>query len=197
MLIYCLSDPYKLTSVKFESKYNDFNLKCIWLKILSTKWQSLCSVTMSQCKSDITLLHFIGLVHMKQKLYNFCAFFRKDSQKRIHEWEFQHDMLIWFGPLSIVYISECWYITLGADSIKRCLLTSIWNPIVEIRRSYDRLISTMGFPIQVRLHLYIESGPRFLLLREIQYVVWFVSKYFSLKCMQHSMFLYSWYSTSA
>ena len=30
---------------------------------------------------------------------------------------------------------------------------------MEIRRSYDRLISTMGFPILVRCHLYIESGP--------------------------------------
>ena len=48
---------------------------------------------------------------------------------------------------------------LGPDSIKRCHLTSIGNPIVEIRRSYDRLISTMGFPILVRWHLYIESGP--------------------------------------
>ena len=47
----------------------------------------------------------------------------------------------------------------GADSIKRCHLTSIGNPIVEIRRSYDRLISTMRFPILVRRHLYIESGP--------------------------------------
>ena len=28
-------------------------------------------------------------------------------------------------------------------------LTNIGNPIVEIRRSYDRLISTMGFPILV------------------------------------------------
>ena len=28
-----------------------------------------------------------------------------------------------------------------------------------MRRSYDRLISTMGFPILVRWHLYIESGP--------------------------------------
>ena len=31
---------------------------------------------------------------------------------------------------------------------------------MEIRRSYDRLTSTMGFPILVRWHLYIESGPR-------------------------------------
>ena len=30
---------------------------------------------------------------------------------------------------------------------------------MEIRRSYDRLISIMGFPILVRWHLYIESGP--------------------------------------
>ena len=30
---------------------------------------------------------------------------------------------------------------------------------MEIIRSYDRLISTMGFPILVRWHLYIESGP--------------------------------------
>ena len=30
---------------------------------------------------------------------------------------------------------------------------------MEIRRSSDRLISTMGFPILVRYHLYIESGP--------------------------------------
>ena len=48
----------------------------------------------------------------------------------------------------------------GPDAISRCHLTSIGNPIVEIRRSYDRLIPTMGFPILVRRYLYIESGPR-------------------------------------
>ena len=48
----------------------------------------------------------------------------------------------------------------GPDSIKICHLTSKGNPIVELRRSYDRLISTMGFPILVRRHLHIESGPR-------------------------------------
>ena len=51
------------------------------------------------------------------------------------------------------------YQALGPESIKRCHLTSKGNPIVEIRRSYDRLISTMGFPIPVRRHLYIEWGP--------------------------------------
>ena len=48
----------------------------------------------------------------------------------------------------------------GVESISRCHLTGIGNPIVEIRRSYDRLISTMGFPILVRWHSYIEPGPR-------------------------------------
>ena len=42
---------------------------------------------------------------------------------------------------------------------KRCHLTSIGNLIVDIRQSYDRLISTMEFPILVRWHLYIGSGP--------------------------------------
>ena len=46
------------------------------------------------------------------------------------------------------------------DSIWRWHLTRIVIPIMEIRRSYDHLISTMGFLIQVRCHLYIESGSR-------------------------------------
>ena len=36
---------------------------------------------------------------------------------------------------------------------------SIGIPIVEMRRSYDRLISTMGFHLLVRWHLYIELSP--------------------------------------
>ena len=65
-------------------------------------------------------------------------------------------------------IGKCWFSNHwpdvarnhGSGSIQRCHLTSIGNLIVEIRRSYDRLISTMGFPILVRWHLYIESEPR-------------------------------------
>ena len=38
-------------------------------------------------------------------------------------------------------------------------LAGVDGPIVELRRSYHRLISTMGFPTLVRLCLYIESGP--------------------------------------
>ena len=59
---------------------------------------------------------------------------------------------------------QSWHILLikgqGPDSILRWHLTNIRNPIVKIRWSYDRLISTMGFPILIRWHLYIELGPR-------------------------------------
>ena len=48
----------------------------------------------------------------------------------------------------------------GWINIKMPSYQYIGNPIVEIRRSYDHLISTMGFPLLVRQHLYIESGPR-------------------------------------
>ena len=49
----------------------------------------------------------------------------------------------------------------GSDSIQRCSLTIyVEIPIVEMERFYDRLISTMGFPVLVRRHLYLEPGPR-------------------------------------
>ena len=64
-------------------------------------------------------------------------------------------------PLYQIYIPNVKYPTvefqpakLGPSLIERCRLTSIGSPIVEIRRSYDRVISTMGFPILVRRHLY-------------------------------------------
>ena len=53
----------------------------------------------------------------------------------------------------------------GPDTIYGYHLTSIGNPIVEIRQFYDRLISTMGFPILVRRDLYTELGPNFLAIR--------------------------------
>ena len=48
---------------------------------------------------------------------------------------------------------------LGPNSIKRCFFSSIQHPIVDIRWSYDNLISTTGFPIMVKHHLCIELGP--------------------------------------
>ena len=59
---------------------------------------------------------------------------------------------------ALIWDEVCEWQRPSPDSVWRCHLTSIRNPIVEIRRSYDRLISTMGFLILVR-HLYIESGP--------------------------------------
>ena len=45
------------------------------------------------------------------------------------------------------------------DAISRCCLTSWGDPTVEKRLSYDHLISAMGFPIEVKWHLHIWSGP--------------------------------------
>ena len=72
-------------------------------------------------------------------------------------WLWQKSWILFLG-LRAYWPSGCW------DQYprwlkKKCHLTSISNPIVEIRRSYDRLISTMGIPILVRWHLYIESCP--------------------------------------
>ena len=55
--------------------------------------------------------------------------------------------------------------SLGPDSIYRCYLISIGNLIVEIWRSYGRLISTMGFPILIKRYLYIESSSNGNILR--------------------------------
>ena len=59
--------------------------------------------------------------------------------------------------LNLSASSESW-IYLGAYLIYWCRIGSIGNPIVKIRRSQNRLISAMGFPILVRRYLYIESG---------------------------------------
>ena len=61
----------------------------------------------------------------------------------------------------IIYQREIAYSNTRPGFYKRCHLSSIGNLIVEIRRSYDCLIPTMGFPILLRCHVYIEPGPRF------------------------------------
>ena len=92
-----------------------------------------------------------------------CFLFVLCSNGTLHQWEYiptghAPTCNIWMGGNQI---------TRGAESIKRCHLTSIGNPTVEKRWSYDRLISTMWFPILVRWDLYIEWGPR-----EPQMVFW-------------------------
>ena len=45
-------------------------------------------------------------------------------------------------------------------------LSQVWGfPILKIRRSLDHLIFNMGIPILVRWHLYIETGPRSILVQ--------------------------------
>ena len=48
---------------------------------------------------------------------------------------------------------------LDAHAIKIWGLTSIGNPIAEIRRKYDRLHSTVGFPILIKLHFLLNQAP--------------------------------------
>ena len=43
---------------------------------------------------------------------------------------------------------------LGAGSVQSCHLTSMRNPIMEIKQSNHCLISTMGFALLVKWHLY-------------------------------------------
>ena len=57
------------------------------------------------------------------------------------------------------WLVACTGWSLWADSVWGWRLAGVGGPIVELRRSYHRLISTMGFPTLVRLRLYIESGP--------------------------------------
>ena len=72
------------------------------------------------------------------------------------------------------------------------LLTSIGNPIMEIRRSYNRVISALGFTILERLHLYIESGPMtvmgLLLLDIIMIMSWFL--FINFTCMHWWCFIF-------
>ena len=54
-------------------------------------------------------------------------------------------------------VTPCWpheFCYLG-----RCPLTSIGNNIMEIRQSYNCLITRIVFPILVRCHIYIEMDP--------------------------------------
>ena len=67
-----------------------------------------------------------------------------------------HGSLMHFGATCLLYsfqwtelLQYSWKWPVGWFNIKECHLTSIGNPIVEIRWSSDRLISTMGFPILV------------------------------------------------
>ena len=58
---------------------------------------------------------------------------------------------------------------LGSVLIKINQLTRIGIPIVEIRKSWDRLISMMGIPKLVRWHLYTETEiwlPKCLIIEE-------------------------------
>ena len=52
-----------------------------------------------------------------------------------------------------------YFVRTPPDSIQRCHFTSIGNRIVEIRRSLDRIISTMAFSLSVSWHPFNEQPP--------------------------------------
>ena len=61
--------------------------------------------------------------------------------------------LLWFRYWLVSELNRCCLFVnwaQGPDSIQRCHLTSNGNPVVEMRRSKDRLSPTMGFPILIR-----------------------------------------------
>ena len=112
------------------------------------------------------LLAFILIHHTKKEYKKILKALRKVLLDMINVRKMVMDFEI--GVWSAVQLQCCafhWAQAIlhkvqGPYSIQRCHLTSTGNPIVEMRWSYDRLIPTMGFPIPVRLHLYIESAPR-------------------------------------
>ena len=57
-----------------------------------------------------------------------------------------------------IFVQDCRLILSPEPRVNIKNLTSIGNPVMEIQLSSDRLISTIGFHILVRWHLYTESG---------------------------------------
>ena len=106
-------------------------------------------------------------------IFKFCegilcsSFYVKEFDAIVHENNFPCITLLNFWPFCTPNHYWTWWlrwelgiVTRAQIQYKKYHLTSIGNPIVEIRQSYDHLISAMRFPILVRQHLYIESGPR-------------------------------------
>ena len=126
---------------KYLSLQVTFPGKCFFC-LGKAKWYH---VLIKNIKQDIT-----GVIAWWWKINNItgCEFHRVVQVNAIY-WSFVYCICYKMYGLS----------KQGPDSIKRCHLTSIGNPIVEIRRPYDLLISTIGFPIPVRRHLCIELGP--------------------------------------
>ena len=112
---------------------------------------------------------FLSMVYPQSQMISssrdvIILFYLITKAKETHLSRDNHE-LYWYSRLQKYEVTDkymiiaTWQNVQGPDTIRRCHLTSIGNPIVEMRRSYDRLISTIGFPILVRWHLYIESGP--------------------------------------
>ena len=150
-------DSFQITyqthvSPTFSANQVWINIWCIMKQIL---WLYLCPTKMSHLRYRSCSNKYVCIMS-KWRLAN-SGFHSLQNPRcainKCHTLEFYDGYLSWKSITSLIRIQ-------GPDSILRCHLTSIGNPIVEMRRSSDRLISTMGSPILVRCHLYIESWPR-------------------------------------
>ena len=101
-------------------------------------------------------------MHTKIRLYSWRQTIKNTTT---NPWNNSNVALQRFGLMTVAR-----YIALSLISRYHCLdptnrdisgLHCIGISIVEIRRSYDCLISTMGFPILVTWHPYIGSWPSF------------------------------------
>ena len=134
----------------------------LWLHVLLNfqgSWAKSCSLHVLEY-SKISYMPF-GMLWSDQWNIHWCP---KKLEKYMSDFEISTvptDGLTSFGNKLSLWdqLAVSTFLVLGPGSIWTCHLTSIGNPIVEIRRSDDRLISTMGFPILLRRHLYIDSEP--------------------------------------
>ena len=105
-------------------------------------------------------------LHNSNDLWGTCQYIDNDvvyQQKNSHYKDKQivswPSYLYTGNPYTLGYTSY-WNETQGPDSTQRWCLTSKGNTGVEIRWSFDHLISTRVFPKPVRRHLCIVLGPR-------------------------------------
>ena len=124
--------------------YSNYKVTILWTVLLLEFWMPLCINSLVEIRE---LTKFSNDIVESNDMYK--ADFGNGTSFMLHS---RHTFMF---RQSVQEIRNCKWrsentIKLGPDSTPRCRLTSIGNPIVKIRRSYNRLISTMGFPILVK-----------------------------------------------
>ena len=106
-----------------------------------TRFFTILTVTLSVCIVQINPTPAIG--SMKYKFTRF--YFSSSALGQSYDWCSVLDATLkGIGDIATTVVVRYKYVSIG-------------KPVVDIRPSHDRLISTTGFPILVRWHFYIES----------------------------------------